>query len=828
MIILDNVTISDALYALDYPVRQNLPAKFPSLTMRNCLLKNNFYGVRSNRQYIHVPYFHDNVFDGAPHPQVCSCDAVNAFDFTDVNAFLTIRIADPLGGNVIRNYEKGFDLVNSNLHVEGFTVESLRDYANTFYVPNNVNGSAATGIDFFWTKQVNSHLTLDNMTFQDFIDQNATGIGVRVQSWGGQHNLTAVASVAPTTNDPGSIETNNVAGAYYLLLGPNSKLNGHIKYNTLQTGSGTKYGFGILGNFLGSQNYLRIDSNELDVNAGVNSNLNAGISLITQTEGHQDFKILDNHIRVALPLGEGIGITKTNDFIIRRNTIEGGSVEIPGIQLDLGAAGIVDCNLVRDKRTGVVINNSRINRYAANFLRSNKRDMEFFGNMLYSHFGSDIKWNRFFQSEFQSLLYYPGARTGKQWHNQYNRWEVQFGVEAEHLGGTLQEVLACQFWHPYGEPEGTIMHPDATPNNLFEEVMGNPPIDTLPDPQFCSTANDDVNMFQDTIPDAELEWKALIEDTAFWASLTPAVQTMQRQDIYGILLDNPGWVDGNSTFTAFLNSMATDFVGESETLKRNMQALQGDIENQHLNLQAQRAALDSMGMLAGTWIEMIAGSPDSTEQDSLQALLDPLMKEADSLMTVITESDSLFWVGTLDSITQLQLQNANLDDSQWHYWSEKRLNEIILNDMAGVTADSLALADVRSIAQTCLVDGGRAVLGARGLARVWLQEYYDDYNCQQPQGRSALSVPSKVAVPELQVIPNPASEMVTIRWEETLGSGTIELQVVSMNGRVVYSEKIQSDQQELTIPVKTWADGLYLVRLTGATVRTQGTFVVQH
>ena len=163
-----------------------------------------------------------------------------------------------------------------------------------------------------------------------------------------------------------------------------------------------------------------------------------------------------------------------------------------------------------------------------------------------------------------------------------------------------------------------------------------------------------------------------------------------------------------------------------------------------------------------------------------------------------------------------------------HFDFQKPYNEIALNWLAGTEPDSTAAEDLQTIAQTCLVDGGRAVLGARGLARVWLQEYYDDYNCQQPQGRSAVPVPSKVAVPELQVIPNPASEMVTIRWDESFGFGTLELQVVSMNGRVVYSGKIQSDQQELTIPVKTWADGLYLVRLTGATVRTQGTFVVQH
>ncbi|MFQ5447159.1 MAG: T9SS type A sorting domain-containing protein, partial [Saprospiraceae bacterium] len=822
-IILDDVTISDADIALHYPANQGLPAKVPILVMRNCLLKNNYFGLKSVNQYISMPSFHGNVFDGAPHPQICSCDAINAFDFTNVNPFLTMKITDQVGSNVIRNYEKGFNLVNTNLQIAGFTMENLRDYNDIPGMPNNPPYSAAVGIDFNWLKQVNSGLEFDDVLFQNFEDLNAASLAVRVQSWGGKHSLTAIA------NDPhNSIQTLNIAGGYSLSIGPNSTIDGTIAYNDIHTNGGDLYGFGVLGDFRSSKNSLEIDSNLFDINSGSYSLLNAGISLNTETEGHQDFKILDNHLRVALPVGEGIGMTKTNDFFIRRNTIENGSTDIPGIQLDLGKAGVVDCNTVKNKGTGIVVNNSRINRYAANYLRANKRDMEFYGNMMWNHQGSKIKWNRFIGSNLQSLYYFGNARTGKQHHNHYNRWEAQFGVEAYHEG-SLSAILACQFWYPYGQAEGTIMHPYATPNELFAHVMGNPPIDTIPDSLFCTSAYDDIVEFQDSIPDPESEWENLLNDTAFWAGLTPAEQTLQNEEIYGMLLENPGWVSGNSTFTNFMNSMTTDFVGQSETLKRDMQQLQSTIEAHQQSLAADRNTLDSLGSIAGTLAEAIASSTDSTEQDSLQALLDPVMAAADSIAASISQTDSMFWLTVLDTVTILKTQNTTLDDSQWHYWAEKRLNEIVLDGMAGTVPDSTATADLRQIAQTCLSDGGRAVLGARGLSKVLLKEYYDDNNCQQPQGRSAVPKPEEVQPVRMQVVPNPANEVVKIRLLNTDPTNVpANVQVVSMRGSVVYSGKIQPGTNELVIPVKGWANGVYLVRVASGATYLTSTFVVQH
>ncbi len=68
----------------------------------------------------------------------------------------------------------------------------------------------------------------------------------------------------------------------------------------------------------------------------------------------------------------------------------------------------------------------------------------------------------------------------------------------------------------------------------------------------------------------------------------------------------------------------------------------------------------------------------------------------------------------LATIAQLLPQNAALDGTPQYAWNEKRYNQIALNWLAGTEPDATAAADLRTIAQTCLAEGGRAVLDARG------------------------------------------------------------------------------------------------------------------
>ena len=165
-----------------------------------------------------------------------------------------------------------------------------------------------------------------------------------------------------------------------------------------------------------------------------------------------------------------------------------------------------------------------------------------------------------------------------------------------------------------------------------------------------------------------------------------------------------------------------------------------------------------------------------------------------------------------------------------HTGSEKRYNEIALTWLASTEPDSAATADLRIIAQTCLSDGGRAVLGARGLCEVWLKEHYGEDSCQGvPQGRSAEgAAPAKAeAGPGLRIVPNPADDAVRIFLEVPEGERPLRLQVLTLNGQQVYAGLFPSNG-ELVVPVAGWQNGLYIARVTGGILPYSRSFVVLH
>lgn len=163
-----------------------------------------------------------------------------------------------------------------------------------------------------------------------------------------------------------------------------------------------------------------------------------------------------------------------------------------------------------------------------------------------------------------------------------------------------------------------------------------------------------------------------------------------------------------------------------------------------------------------------------------------------------------------------------------HTGSEKRYNEIALTWLAGAEPDSAANADLRTIAQACLADGGRAVLDARGVCAVWLKEHYNEANCDSLQQRN--SVGEKPTVTEagtfFTVVPNPADDMVWISLRGETAEGQ-QVQIFSMDGRLVFSGKLPSNGG-LAIPVKGWQAGLYVAKTTGNGMAITLKFMVQH
>jgi hypothetical protein len=159
--------------------------------------------------------------------------------------------------------------------------------------------------------------------------------------------------------------------------------------------------------------------------------------------------------------------------------------------------------------------------------------------------------------------------------------------------------------------------------------------------------------------------------------------------------------------------------------------------------------------------------------------------------------------------------------------NEKRYNQIALNWLAGTEPDATAIADLRTIAQTCLNEGGRAVLDARGLCAVWLKEYYDEKSCKlEERSTDGDNTMGAETSPNLRIVPNPADDMVLVSLKD--GATEVhQVQVFSMDGRQVFAGEL-SGSGNLAIPVKGWQDGLYIAKIKGDSSLLTRSFVVQH
>jgi parallel beta-helix repeat protein len=807
----------DADYAVRYATPTGIAGTpYPVLTSYHHEYLNNYYAIKSERQKVTFTGFHHLTMDGAPHdPQICGCDAVNAIDFRDVPSTLSIDIVPSIFtdySNEIRNYEQAFHFENASLTVRGFEISDLKNYQPVPGVPNNPNGEAGIGIDFRQNSSPVSALDLDYMHFSDFSMQDSRSVAVRDFIHNGHHTLTALAAVAPSTSSISSIRTENLAGGYELFAGVTGRIIGNIEQNDITTNGGPDYGFGIHGTFNSSENELEVKDNDLTINSLANSLMNGGVVLFASQQSPQNFRVLHNNIDVLLAIGSGVSITNATSPMVRRNNLLN-SVDLTGIRLRQASGGIVDCNNVHNKDLGISVETSANNRYAGNYLKRNDRDMRFTPGVG----GSMLQWNIFEDSDVESILYNVGAITGQQHRIQYNRWWDQNGIELRHLGNSGPQ---CQFWYPAGSPVGDQFRPLSVPTALFGSAPTNL-VENIP-PAFCTEAGD---VFDQLLaPDDSEHVQYLVSDNSYWGLLTQAEKTLVRQNIYGDLLEHPGWVGASTSLSTFQAMYDNDYVGKSESLKQDWQVLLQDIAAQQATFDSMRADIDARSLLIRQWVgEMEA---DTTLRDSLSGLIALAAAEGDSLSGLIMAADSILFLSMQDAADTLLLQNAALEDSTWHYWCEKRYIEIAIQWMIGVEPDSLARVDLRQIAQTCLDEGGRAVLSARGLCEVWFKEFYGETGCQAAQERSTAGKMEKST--DLLILPNPARDQVTLRLNTHSQQSDWQVQIFNMSGSLVQENTLAAAATEWAFSVQNWPSGMYVVRLMNGPKTLSQTFVVQH
>ncbi len=324
-------------------------------------------------------------------------------------------------------------------------------------------------------------------------------------------------------------------------------------------------------------------------------------------------------------------------------------------------------------------------------------------------------------------------------------------------------------------------------------------------------------------PDPETDYSAIVQDAATWSALTVAQQTFLQQGIYGLLLDNPSWLSV-STLSGFKASHDAGFVGQSETLRQAWLQLMADISTAQATLEPTYAILDSLSNQLREWFDAIAADPSI--EVGLQAQITAALQQGEALQAQILQVEDQFAPTLQATVAQLLAQNDALDDIPQCAWNEKRYNQIALNWLVGTEPDSTDADDLRTIAQTCLADGGRAVLAARGLCTVWLKEYYDEGNCLQERASDGMADTDGRLAADLRIVPNPANEVVRISLLGSAADGQ-QVQVFSTDGRMVFSGKLSSDGV-LAIQVKGWQGGLYLAKITGNSMTLSRIFVVQH
>jgi hypothetical protein len=125
-------------------------------------------------------------------------------------------------------------------------------------------------------------------------------------------------------------------------------------------------------------------------------------------------------------------------------------------------------------------------------------------------------------------------------------------------------------------------------------------------------------------------------------------------------------------------------------------------------------------------------------------------------------------------------------------------------------------------------DGGRAVLGARGLCETWLKEYYSEGKCKLGE-RGSSGAAQTQASPALRIVPNPADDMVRVSLGLPVAEGErLQVQFLDMNGRKVHAATLQAGNSELTVSVRGWQAGIYVAKAVRGNETFGQAFVVQH
>ena len=133
---------------------------------------------------------------------------------------------------------------------------------------------------------------------------------------------------------------------------------------------------------------------------------------------------------------------------------------------------------------------------------------------------------------------------------------------------------------------------------------------------------------------------------------------------------------------------------------------------------------------------------------------------------------------------------------------------------------------VQTILQ-CPYAGGKAVYQARAILSMVNDtiEYFDDTVCLQSGIYRQADAQQEKALPEITIIPNPASDMVEIKLHAA-GEGLCHIVFTNMLGQVVITEQMQCGQKSRRIDVSKLTAGVYAVKVYNSAISKAARLII--
>ncbi len=683
-----------------------------------------------------------------------------------------------------------------------------------------------------------SYVRVENSYFYSIYNNNTWSgsyRGTAVVSLGSMNNLLSRLKYEPMTNGTNTVFSSD-RGVYANYSNVEIK---NLKMTTVGTGiyaahcnprqaiifkntiTASKYGISLSVN--AGAALMQVDSNTVTMQG---STQGVGISISESTSGDAHYTVTGNSITLN-NAATGIYVNATYNAKLRGNNIVQNSPNYTypnttGIFVNGCDKAQLTCNNVFANYPNTVaskgyhLNVSRNNTMSCNSSTNHNIGVFFGGSCGGTDFNTQIMS---YHAEGLHLNTQATIGTQTQSGNKWIYYTSNFGAVNDNFGGELLSQFRVN--QGMGIPMQTT--PQYYPAIPFINQQNAWFVPQAGAPRLCQPNIDCRN----PIPpgdDHDLE-RAIAQETMQTTTFEAETKAMNEEYLFETLAEDTVLISTDTVFANFYNEKINAATGKLYDVKT-------DLED------AARFTLTEQQTLANAQL-LIKQKTDSLYLLEQQNNITPLVN-FESLMLNLKNTLNTINVTVKNILLQHDInadgvranagtKNAAIIPLELPETTSKYLNEMnLIYEEQGLDGIPPFYADILAIANLCPFEGGVAVYQARTLVALFNDSivYNDDMVCLQSGIYRMGSTKNEIKSEELKIIPNPASDEVTILTGSKNGICLIEL--FNVMGEKLLTEKLDCKVNEHKISVKNFANGIYSMKLKTETSTLNQKIIVVH